>query len=91
MPSIISFDDTLEVILKPCKIPVINDGGSEGSLLVRMYGRLPITGNRGGPGGKHFGFFVPLYVSSIKRAAIIRIGIHILIFFATMLFQKPFK
>ena len=91
MSSIILFEDTLEDFLKPCKMPVINDGGSEGSLLVMMYGRLPITGNRGGPGGKHFGFFVPLYVSSIKRAAIIRIGIHILIFIATMLFQKPFK
>ena len=86
MPSIILFEDTLEVILKPCKMPVINDGGSEGSLLVRMYGRLPITGNRGGPGGKHFGFFVPLYVSSSKRAAITRIGIHMLICIASILF-----
>ena len=86
MPSIILFEDTLEVILKPCKMPVINDGGSEGSLLVMMYGRLPITGNRGGPGGKHFGFFVPLYANNIKRAAMIRIGIHMLICIARMLF-----
>ena len=86
MSSIILFEETLEVISKPCKIPVINDGGSEGSLFVMMYGRLPITGNRGGPGGKRLGFFVPLYVSSIKSAAIIRIGIHMLICIARMLF-----
>ena len=86
MSSIILFEETLEVISKPCKIPVIRDGASEGSLLVRMYGRLPITGNRGGPGGKHFGFFVPLYVSSIKRAAIIRIGIHMFICITSILF-----
>ena len=86
MSTITLFENALEVILEPCRIPVINDGGSEGSLLVMMYGRLPITGNRGGPGGKHLGFFVPLYVSSIKRAAIRRIGIHMLICIAIMLF-----
>ena len=46
--------------IKPCMIPVINDGGSDGSLLDMMYGRLPMIGKRGGPGGKLLGFFVAL-------------------------------
>ena len=40
--------------------PAINDGGSDGSLLDMMYGRLPMIGKRGGPGGNLLGFFVPL-------------------------------
>ena len=46
--------------IKPCMIPVINDGGSDGSLLDMMYGRLPMIGKRGGPGGKLLGFSIAL-------------------------------
>ena len=60
-------------------IPVINDGGSDGSLLDMMYGRLPMIGKRGGPEGHLLGFIVPLYVDNIKRAMMTKIGIHMLI------------
>ena len=46
--------------IKPCMIPVINDGGSDGSLFDMMYGRLPMIGKRGGPGGNFLGFCVAL-------------------------------
>ena len=47
-------------IFLPFNIPVINDGGSEGLLRMLMYGKLPMIGNLGGPGGKRLGFLVLL-------------------------------
>ena len=44
----------------PFLIPVKRDLGSDGALWAAMYGKLPTTGNLGGPGGNRFGFLVPL-------------------------------
>lgn len=38
----------------------MNEGFSDDLLGVMIYGKLPIIGNLGGPGGKRLGFFVDL-------------------------------
>ena len=48
-------------VISPFLIPVKKDLGSDFLLLIKIYGKLPIIGSRGGPGGKLGGFSVPLY------------------------------
>ena len=49
-------------VISPFLIPDNKDLGSDFLLLIKTYGKLPIIGSRGGPGGKFGGFSVPLYV-----------------------------
>ena len=48
-------------VISPFLIPDNKDLGSDLLLLTKTYGKLPIIGSRGGPGGKFGGFSVPLY------------------------------
>ena len=50
-------------VISPFLIPVKKDLGSDFLLLIKIYGKLPIIGSRGGPGGKFGGLSVPLYVT----------------------------
>ena len=52
----------------PFNIPVSMDGGSEGLFRITMYGRLPISGSLGGPGGNLLGFLVHLKMNNAKNA-----------------------
>ena len=54
----------------PFKIPFIKHGP--------IYGKLPIIGNLGGPGGNRFGFLVDMYKQSkIKRTETIETNIFV--------------
>ena len=50
-------------VISPFLIPVKKDLGSDFLLLIKIYGKLPIIGSLGGPGGKFGGLSVPLYVT----------------------------
>ena len=54
----------------PFKIPFIKHGP--------MYGKLPIIGNLGGPGGNPYGFLVDLYIkSNTKRTETTKTNIFV--------------